>query len=299
LDNRDRGQHFNANLVKEMCHLLGMEHNFTTAYHPQTYGQTKRFNKTLATMLSMYLNDNVDNWADMIPYVLFAYRTSLHESTLETPFYLTYGRDPVIPVDVALRYQELPPVDPSTYRATVTRRSFKAFELAKQNIERAQRRYQEYYRQEGVPREFTEGDQVWLFYPHNQSGKPRKFAHMWIGPFRVINKLSPINYVVRRNGGKRDIMTVHINRMKCFIDPALRPIEPPKEWPLDDTRPVTFENEDLRILPPTELSTTSIPPVSVPSDVSAPTAPSDPADTDYNYDEIANWTAQLLSTPQE
>jgi hypothetical protein len=242
----DRGKHFKANLIADLCRLLGIEQNFTTAYHPQTNGMTERFNKTLATMLSKYAQDTIDNWDEMIPYVLFAYRTSLHESTLETPFYLTYGRDPTLPIDVALRFQDFPPVEPNDYRLLVTRRHHKAMELAKQNIERAQRKYQEYYKKTGVPREFSEGDQVWIYSPVSKKGVPRKFAHLWIGPFRIIEKFSPINYKIRRVGGKQEITTVHINRMKKFIDPNLRPIEPPTEWPIDkDSNQVEAEPETI------------------------------------------------------
>ena len=53
-------------------------------------------------MLSMLVNEHHKDWDMFIPYVLFAYRTSLQESTQETPFFLVYGRDARLPIDVAL-----------------------------------------------------------------------------------------------------------------------------------------------------------------------------------------------------
>src|SRR4051812_34748583 len=59
----------------------------------------------------------------------------------------------------------------------------------------------------------------------------RKFTSYWVGPFRVIEKRSPLNYGCRRLAGKKEKLVVHIARMKAFVDPLSRPIEPPQEWP--------------------------------------------------------------------
>ncbi|MHB1799638.1 MAG: reverse transcriptase family protein [Vulcanimicrobiaceae bacterium] len=234
----DRGKAFLSNIVDETCKLLGISQKFTTAYHPQTDGLTEKFNGTLVHMLSKFLKKNFANWDELIPYVLFAYRTSLQESTLETPFFLVYGRDPIVPIDVALRYQNMGPSDPHEYRTKLVQRAEMARQLALEQIQKAQMKYQEQYKKIGTPREFEEGDQVWIYSPVIKQGQPRKFASCWLGPFRIIEKRSPLNYVCRRNGGKRDVLTVHIARMKKFIDPLERPILPPKEWPIleDGTR---------------------------------------------------------------
>ena len=106
--------------MKDICYLLGMEHNFTTAYHPQPNRQTEHFNKTLITILSKYAQNKLNNWNEMISYVLFAYSTTIHDSTLETYFYLTYKRDPAIPTDVALQYQNLPLAEPTDYQNAIS-----------------------------------------------------------------------------------------------------------------------------------------------------------------------------------
>jgi len=70
----------------------------TTAYHPQTNGQTERFNKTVAKMLRKYLENGLENWEDMLGPVTFAYNNSTHSFTLETPYFLNQGRDPLMPI---------------------------------------------------------------------------------------------------------------------------------------------------------------------------------------------------------
>ncbi|GFT62726.1 hypothetical protein TNCV_3145991 [Trichonephila clavipes] len=56
--------------------LCNIDHRFTTAYHPQTNGLTERFNKTLADMLSMYVDVEQKNWDEILPFVTFAYNTA-------------------------------------------------------------------------------------------------------------------------------------------------------------------------------------------------------------------------------
>ncbi|GFX79488.1 transposon Tf2-6 polyprotein [Trichonephila clavipes] len=61
--------------------LCNIDHRFTTAYHPQTNGLTERFNKTLADMLSMYVDVEQKNWDEILPFVTFAYKTAKQETT--------------------------------------------------------------------------------------------------------------------------------------------------------------------------------------------------------------------------
>ena len=93
----DRGANFLSSLLQEVCKEMGVHKVNTTAYHPQGDGLVKRFNRTLTEMLSKTMEKNGKNWDEKIPYVLFAYRTSVQESTQESPFYLLYGRDPNLP----------------------------------------------------------------------------------------------------------------------------------------------------------------------------------------------------------
>ena len=77
----------------------------TTAYHPQTDGLVERFNHTLCQSVSMYVSRDQKDWDTHLPAILFGFRVSPHETTGDSPFYLLYGREPRLPVDVSL----LPP----------------------------------------------------------------------------------------------------------------------------------------------------------------------------------------------
>ncbi|GFW70685.1 retrovirus-related Pol polyprotein from transposon 412 [Trichonephila clavipes] len=81
-----------------------IDHRFTTAYHPQTNGLTERFNKTLADMLSMYVDVEQKNWDEILPFVTFAYNTAKQETTGFTPFYLLHGREAETTLDTMLPF---------------------------------------------------------------------------------------------------------------------------------------------------------------------------------------------------
>ncbi|GFV20272.1 transposon Tf2-9 polyprotein [Trichonephila clavipes] len=89
----DRGAVFRSRLVSSLVDLCNIDHRFTTAYHPQTNGLTERFNKTLADMLSMYVDVEQKNWDEILPFVTSLIIPLNKETTGFTPFYLLHGRE--------------------------------------------------------------------------------------------------------------------------------------------------------------------------------------------------------------
>ena len=81
---------------------MGMKKVNTSAYHPQTDGLVEWFNWTLLDMLSKTAKSGGQDWDVRLPYVLFAYRSTMQHSTGESPFFLLYGRDPQLPTEAAL-----------------------------------------------------------------------------------------------------------------------------------------------------------------------------------------------------
>lgn len=96
----DQGRQYESNLFQELCALLHIEKTRTSPYHPQSDGMVEQFNKTLATMLSAYVNDHQTNWDESLPYVMQAYRSAVHETTGYTPNFLMLGRETTTPLDL-------------------------------------------------------------------------------------------------------------------------------------------------------------------------------------------------------
>ena len=66
----------------------------STAFHPQTDGQTKRVNQVIEPYLWLFHNQEQDNWVDLLPMAEHAYNNSVTSATRMTPFYANYGRHP-------------------------------------------------------------------------------------------------------------------------------------------------------------------------------------------------------------
>ena len=98
----DQGPNLCSEVIQTICKLLGMERTRTSAYHPQGNGQVERFNRTLEAMLAKVVKNNQKDWNTCLQKVLFAYRTSIHDTTGFTPFHLVFGRTPKLPVEVML-----------------------------------------------------------------------------------------------------------------------------------------------------------------------------------------------------
>jgi transposase InsO family protein len=97
----DNGRNFTSEAAKAFYQTLGIRKLFGAAYHPQTQGLVERFNGTLIGMLRMHVDEAQTDWDVYLPRVLFAYRTAYHEALGESPFFSLYGRDPVLPLNVA------------------------------------------------------------------------------------------------------------------------------------------------------------------------------------------------------
>ena len=90
----DRGVQYSAELFQEWCKLLGIESTMSTAYHPQTDGQTEWVNQILEQYLRCYVDYDLKNWSNLLPSAEFAYNNQVHEGTKESPFFLEYCRNP-------------------------------------------------------------------------------------------------------------------------------------------------------------------------------------------------------------
>ena len=82
-----------------------IKHLLSTPYHPQTNGLVERFNRTLCESLAKLVKQT-NEWDKYIAPVLFAYHSSKQATTKLTPFYLTYGREAVLPVDDLTQNEE-------------------------------------------------------------------------------------------------------------------------------------------------------------------------------------------------
>ena len=99
----DQGTNFLSKLIKDICTLFKIKQIRTTSYHPQTDGLVERFNRTLCDMLACYVNDQPELWDEYLPFVTLAHNTSIQMTMKESPFYLFFGGQPILPKDISIR----------------------------------------------------------------------------------------------------------------------------------------------------------------------------------------------------
>ena len=192
----DRGANFLSDLILEMCSLLGIRKVNTSGYHPQTDGLVEKFNSTITNMISKSVAVSVE-WDKQLPLLLFAYRTTIQESTRESPFFLLYGRDPRLPTTSAME----PPrpeytVDLDDYKSELVTCLVKAHECAREQIKKAQVRQKKFYDVHAKEPSYKVGERVMVYMPTDVTGKDRKLARPYHGPYRIV-ALTPTNAEVK------------------------------------------------------------------------------------------------------
>jgi len=81
-------------MMRELNNLLGIQTKFSTAYHPQTDGQTERINQELEQYLRVFINHRQKQWPDWLGMAEFAYNNKIHAATKILLFKANYGQDP-------------------------------------------------------------------------------------------------------------------------------------------------------------------------------------------------------------
>ena len=99
--------------------------------------------------------------------------------------------------------------------------------LARENVQRTQQKMKDYYDRNSKQPVFEVGERVCVYTPKTKKGQSNKLLHNWFGPYRIVEQSSPVHFRLRTENNKKATYAVHANRMKPFVDPALRPIDPP------------------------------------------------------------------------
>ena len=123
--------------------------------------------------------------------MLFAYRSSIQESTKESPFFLLYGRDPHLPTEEASSPPQTRQVlDIDDYRSELTTGFSEAWKLAQDNVRNAQQKQKRQHDRRAKEPKFCKGERVFAYMPAAKRGKAHKFARPFSGPYRIIELLT-------------------------------------------------------------------------------------------------------------
>jgi len=208
----DCGRNLNGDVIARTCELLRVRRIHTVAYAPWQNWEAEGWNRTFK-QFSMVVKADQRDWVAWVPYVTFAYQTSVHDATNETPFYLMYGRDPNIPVDdfvsaQSVRYGE-------DYATELARRFAGAYEQVRHcSRYRGERRRARRNESVTIPN-FQEGNIVSRRLGASTPGLSSKLAPKWSGPLRIAQKLGEVTYRVRPIH-RRGETIVHARQLKPY-----------------------------------------------------------------------------------
>ena len=243
----DRDAKFKSNFWQGLMAMLGTQLSMSTAFHPETDGQTERTNRTLEQMLRFYVNYKQDNWDLLLPVLQFAVNNAEQASTGHTPFFLNHGRHPNLPHTLVK-----PDHSPVPAAEEFVREISGVLEVVKDNLHRAQVRqakYADVHRREDV---FVEGEEVFLstanYTPESGKLRPsKKLRGKYDGPFRITKMVSPVAARLELRPGMNIHPVFHVSLLRKLTS---RPTELRQE---NDTPP-----EPVEILGQTEYEVESI-----------------------------------------
>jgi len=218
----DRGTIFTSDLWKETTKLRGIERRLSTAFHPQTDGQTERTNATLEQYLRAYSNYQQDNWCELLPTAEFAYNNGYQETIKHTPFFANYGINPEYETIGHLMQGKDTPLEEMSQLHDVLRAE----------ISEAQIRQKEYYDQHRKPDpNLKSGDMVWFLTRNVRTTRPcKKLDYKKIGPFKILAKIGSSAYKLNLPDTMKIHNTIHISLLEPYEDnklPSQRQEPPP------------------------------------------------------------------------
>ena len=100
----DNGSNFVSKTMHQFCQLTGIHQIKTSPHHPQTDGMADRFNATMKRLLKKLTQKSIKEWDKCLPFVLWAYRGTVHSTTGYSLFELLFGRTMKTPIDELAKY---------------------------------------------------------------------------------------------------------------------------------------------------------------------------------------------------
>jgi transposase InsO family protein len=224
----DRDKLFTSNYWASLMAELGTKRKLSTAYHPQTDGQTERTNRSMKAYLRIYVNHAQNNWVSLLPMAQLSHNNKLSEATGKTPYFAMHGTHP------NLFDRTLP--GPQAEAAMKTAEEMKGIHRdLQEKTKKAQDRSVTYNNQKRKTAPLLkEGDKVYLLTTNLRTKRKSKgLDNTKVGPFLILKKNGPVTYTLKLPPDARVHPKFHVK--------LLEPADP--ETPLQKTFHYETEEE--------------------------------------------------------
>lgn len=223
----DRDRVFVSRFWQELFKLNGTTLCFSSAYHPQSDGQTEVTNRILQTFLRCFVSDTPKLWVSMLPLAEHWYNSSYQSAIKMTPFEALYGRPPPNMCSY---------VSGSTVVATLDEtlaQRHQMLAVIKLNLQKAQSRMRSHANNGRMDKEFEVGTWVWLrLQPYRQNSvrgaRYSKFTKRFFGPYQIVKRIGTVAYELLLPPEARIHPVFHVSKLKQFFG------QPPSQVPLLD-----------------------------------------------------------------
>ena len=221
----DRGPQFVSQFWKSLFQTLKVDIKLSSAFHPQTDGQTERVNQILEQYLRCAINYQQDDWTSHLTLAEFAYNNTIHSSTGQTPFYANYGYHPRFDV------LNISQVD-NPAAQDLTSKLLELHEIMKLHLQKAQDRYKtsaDTLRKESPP--FQIGDKVWLLRRNIKTTRPcDKLDYRQLGPFSISKQVNVVAYRLELPAAMKVHPVFHVSLLEPYKEsniPGRSQLPPP------------------------------------------------------------------------
>ncbi|QRW24326.1 Retrotransposable element Tf2 protein [Rhizoctonia solani] len=207
----DRGPTFNAKFIRHLYKRLDIKPTYSTAYHPQTDGQTERIQREAEIFIQMFGNHRQSDWVSLLPLAKFALNNLKQTSTGKSPFQTCYGYNPRFTVGQKSD-ESVPNADEHAEFLE------KGYDEVKAALSMSQERMKHFYDQRHREEEEIQvGNKVWLSHQNISTDRPSiKLSHKKLGPYLVIEKIGSHAYKLQLPHTMRIHPVFHINLLTKF-----------------------------------------------------------------------------------